>query len=105
MQSEQPEPFVEELLQKINNRGLRPGDTHPARTMVARMAAISEARGFSVRDRNDWEALAKSLLNCDNPLLDGRGRPTFVEMRNAELTRKLMLDGPLKESDGLDGLG
>ncbi len=105
MQSEQPEPFVEELLQKINNRGLRPGDTHPARTMVARLAAISEARGFSVRDRNDWETLAKSLLNCDNPLLDGRGRPTFVEMRNAELTRKLMLDGPIKESDGLDGLG
>ena len=53
MQSEQPELFVEELLQKISNRGLRPGDTHPARTMVARMAAIGEARGFSVRDTND----------------------------------------------------
>ena len=105
IQREQPEAFVEELVQKISDRGLRPADIDAAHTMVARLAAIREARGFGVKSEADWESLAKSLLDCRNPLLDAKGRPTFVEIRNAELTRKLMLDGPGRESDSLDGLG
>jgi DNA mismatch repair protein MutL len=105
IQGDQPESFVEELLQKIRDRGLRPDDVHPARTAVARMAAIREARGFTVRDEEGWEMLARTLLNCSNPLLDARGRPAFVEIRNAELARKLMLDGSVRESDILDGPG
>lgn len=105
VRDEHPEAFVEELVQKISDRGLRPADIDTAHTMVARLAAIRETRGFTVKNDAGWESLAKALLNCRNPLLDARGRPTFVEMRNAELSRKLMLDGPGPTSDSLDGLG
>ena len=105
IKDKEPETFVEELLQKIHDRGLRPEDQDSSRTMVARMAAIREARGFTIRDELGWQECAKSLLNCCNPLLDARGRPAFVEIRNAELIRKLMLEGIGRESDGLDGSG
>ncbi len=105
MNSDQSESFVEELLQKIQDRGLRPDDLDSARTMVARLAAIREARGFKIRDEDGWKQCARELLASSNPLLDARGRPAFVEIRNAELARKLMLDGPAKESDILDGAG
>ena len=73
--------------------------------MVARLAAIREARGFGISNDSDWDVLSKDLLDCGNPLLDAKGRPTFVEMRNAELSRKLMLDGPGRVSDSLDSAG
>jgi hypothetical protein len=90
---------------QIRERGFRPEEEKPARTMVARLAAIREARGFTITSESDWQALASALLGCANPLLDARGRPAFVEMRNAELARKLMLDRSGEESNRLDGLG
>lgn len=105
IQEDQPETFIEALLQKIHDRGLRPDDADSSRTMVARMAAIREARGFTIRDEAGWQQCARALLDSGNPLLDARGRPTFVEIRNAELSRKLMLDGPGRESDLPDGGG
>ena len=103
MQGEHAEDFVTDLVNRIRQRGLRPEEAQPARTLVAKMAAIREARGFSVEDEAAWPALAKALLACENPLLDGRGRPTFVEMRQGEIARKLMLEGGGPESDGLEG--
>jgi DNA mismatch repair protein MutL len=104
-QGEDAENFIGELVHQIRERGFRPEEEKPARTMVARLAAIREARGFTITSESDWQALASALLGCANPLLDARGRPAFVEMRNAELARKLMLDRSGEESNRLDGLG
>lgn len=103
MQRENPEQFVEEIVGRIRDRGIRPEDALAARTLVARMAATRESRGFSIDSPGNWEALARNLLACENPLLNARGKPTFVEMRYGELSRKLMLDAPSAESDGLEG--
>ncbi|NDV62368.1 DNA mismatch repair endonuclease MutL [Puniceicoccales bacterium CK1056] len=103
MQSENPEQFVEEIVSRIRERGIRPEDALSARSLVARMAATREARGFQVSSQGDWESLVRSLLSCENPLLNARGKPTFVEMRHGEISRKLMLDGISPESDGLEG--
>lgn len=90
--SEQPERFIEGLLQKIRERGMRPEELEGARGHVARLAAMREARGFLPESQADWESLSAKLLACEVPLLDARGRPTFIEMRHQELARKLMLD-------------
>ncbi len=102
---EQAEAFVGEMLNKIRERGIRPDELDSARTVVARMAAIGEARGTVLRGEAEWTALAEDLLKCENPLLDARDRPTFVEIRQAEIARKLVLDGISPDSDGLDGPG
>ncbi len=94
--------FVEELLHKIRERGLRPNEKQPAHSLVARIAATREARGYLIQGEQDWMGLLKQLLACENPLLDARGRPTFVEMRHGEISRKLMLDRVRDESDRLD---
>ena len=103
MQAEKAEEFVRELVARIRERGLRPGETQPAHNLVARLAAMREARGFSVDPDVGWPALSKALLACENPLLDARGRPTFVEMRFSEISRKLMLEGGATGSDFLEG--
>jgi DNA mismatch repair protein MutL len=93
VESSQAENLVEELIEKIRDRGIRTNELQPARSVVARMIAAREARGFRVSGTGEWESLVESLLKCDNPLLDARGRPAFVEMRHGELSRKLMLEG------------
>lgn len=103
LRRENPEAFVEELVHRIRERGIRPDAADSARTLVARLAAVREARGFSPAAQADWESLARSLLACENPLLDARGRPAFVEMRHSEIARKLMLDAGVEESEDLDG--
>ncbi|MEX0325005.1 MAG: DNA mismatch repair endonuclease MutL, partial [Puniceicoccaceae bacterium] len=103
LQADKAETFVEELVNRIRERGLRPDDKQPALILVARLAAIREARGFSPDDQHGWEGLAKDLLRCENPLLDARGRPTFFELRNSEMNRKLMLQQNRPDSDSLDG--
>jgi DNA mismatch repair protein MutL len=103
IQAEKAETFVEELVYKIRERGLRPEERKPATTLVARMAAIREARGYTPDGDTAWKELATALLQCENPLLDARGRPAFVEMRHAEINRKLMLERYGAESDGLEG--
>lgn len=90
--SEGPERFIEGLVQKIRERGMRPDELDGARTHVARLAALREARGYLPAKPDEWEALAAKLLACEIPLLDARGRPTFIEMRHQEIARKLMLD-------------
>lgn len=94
--------FTEDLLNKIRERGLRPNERQPAQSLVARIAATREARGFLVKGEQEWMRLLEQLLACENPLLDARGRPTFVEMRHGEISRKLMLDRVRDESDRLD---
>ena len=103
MQAEKAEAFVEELVHKIRERGLRPEERETSITLVARMASMREARGFVPDDEAGWKDLAEALLECENPLLDARGRPVFIEMRHGELSRKLMLDRTADELDGLDG--
>lgn len=90
--SEQPERFIEGLVQKIRERGMRPEELEGARTHVARLAALREARGYLPAKPDEWESLVAELLGCEIPLLDARGRPTFIEMRHQEIARKLMLD-------------
>lgn len=102
LRRENPEAFVEELVHRIRERGIRPDAGDAARKLVARLAATREARGFSPENESGWESLAKGLLACENPLLDARGRPAFVEMRHGEITRKLMLDSSGEELDDLD---
>jgi DNA mismatch repair protein MutL len=103
MHSEKAEAFVEELVHKIRERGLRPEERQPATTLVARMSAMREARGFVPEGESGWKELARELLECENPLLDARGRPAFVEMRHAEINRKLMLERHAAELDSLEG--
>jgi DNA mismatch repair protein MutL len=102
MQGDGQEQFVEEIVNRIRERGIRPEDAQSARSMVARMAAMRESRGFNASSQGERETLARNLLACENPLLNSRGKPTFVEMRHGELSRKLMLEGLAAESDGFD---
>lgn len=98
-----PETMVRDLVGRLRDRGTGGG---PAAftDIIARRAAIREARGGPTpRNAEEWGSLADSLLACENPLLDARGRPTFVEIRNGEIARKLMLED-LGELDPLDGL-
>ncbi len=95
------EAFIGDMLNRIQDRGIRPEDPQPARTLVARMAANRESRGFSCGSEAEWTRLADDLLGCENPLLDARGRPAFVEIRKGEIARKLMLDGG-SDSDRLE---
>lgn len=104
LQDSQPAPLVEYLLGRIRDRGVDPADWEAARLWVARMAATREAPRAAPADSQAWESLARSLLQCEHPLLDARGRPTFLEVPHAEIARKLMLDDlgeliPLKETD------
>ena len=96
------EAFVGDVVHKIRERGIRPDELESPRTWIARMAALREARGYRVTGESQWAALADQLLKCRHPLLDARDRPTFVEIRNAELARKLMLDGGGESSHPLD---
>jgi len=98
---QQAESFIGEMLHRIQDRGIRPEDPQAARSLVARLAANRESRGFSCPGDADWVRLAERLLQCENPLLDARGRPTFVEIRNSEIGRKLMLEGSA-DSDRLE---
>ena len=95
--------FLEELVSRVRERGLRPDDPQPARNLIARLAAARESRGFIPGDAAGWDQLARDLLSCENPLLDARGRPAFVELRHGEIARKLMLETS-SESDLLEGL-
>lgn len=103
LQQSQPEAFVEDLVNRIRERGLRPEDIDTAHLLVARIAAAGEARGFRPASEAEWQRLARDLLSCENPLLDGRGRPTFVELRHAELARRLMLESKAEASEHLEG--
>jgi len=98
------EAFIEDLVNRIRERGLRVENAESARTLIARLAATRESRAYLPTGEPEWKALAKELLDCENPLLDARGRPTFVEMRHGEITRKLMLDAAAGELDDLDGI-
>lgn len=102
MQGESAVAFIEDLIGKIRERGIRPRELQPAQALVARIAAANEARGFTVNGEQQWMGLLQQLLACENPLLDARGRPTFVEMRHGEIARKLMLDRLGDESNRLD---
>lgn len=103
LQSGNPEQFVEDLVSRIRERGIRPEEAEPSRTLIARLAAVREARGYAPESVEEWESLIRNLLACENPLLDARGRPAFAEMRHAEIARKLMLDRRADDSEGLDG--
>jgi DNA mismatch repair protein MutL len=102
LQTGEPEAFVEELVGRIRERGLRPEDLDNAQTVVARLAAVREARGFVPDSPEAWESLARSLLACETPLLDARGRPAFIQLRHGEIARKLMLEGGRDSSERLD---
>jgi len=103
LQQAEPEGFIEDLVNRIRERGLRPDDREGAHLLVARIAASGEARGYRPASAGEWQRLARDLLACDNPLLDSQGRPTFVEMRHAELARRLMLDAKADPSEPLEG--
>lgn len=90
--SESAEDFIGGILQKLRERGMRADELQGARNHVARMAALREARGFVAKSDAEWESLATQLLACEIPLLDARGRPTFIEVRHQEIARRLMLD-------------
>lgn len=90
--SESAEDFICGILQKLRERGMRTDELQGARSHVARMAALREARGFVAKSDAEWESLAAKLLACEIPLLDARGRPTFIEVRHQEIARRLMLE-------------
>jgi DNA mismatch repair protein MutL len=104
LQGEDAESFVEDLVNRIRERGVRTENFDTTKTLIARLAATREARAYVPSGESAWRRLASDLLACENPLLDARGRPTFIEMRDAELSRKLMLDGPGGRLDDLDGV-
>jgi hypothetical protein len=88
-----PEAFVTDLLGRIRDRGIAPGDRDAAMRVVARLAAMERSRGWQSTDRAAWQQLADDLLGCEVPLLDTRGRPTLFELRGNELRRRFMLEG------------
>ena len=104
LQHGEPEAMVRDLVDRLRDRGGNAADPDAVKQLMGRRAAVREARGGNApRRAEEWEELVRALLACENPLLDARGRPTFVEIRTAELARRLMLEG-LGELDPLEGL-
>ncbi len=86
------EQFVRDLVARVRERGIRPGETDSAREQVARLAAATAVRAESAPGPEAWESLAATLLDCRDPLTDPRGRPVFFEIGRAELSKRLGLE-------------
>lgn len=92
LEPEAAENFLSDLVGRIRERGLRPQDKDAAAKLVARLAAARAVRGWQPAGESGWAQLVSELLNCESPLLDAQGRPTLIELRNAEIRKRFMLD-------------
>ncbi|MGF1453504.1 MAG: hypothetical protein ACFB21_15685 [Opitutales bacterium] len=85
------EPLVRELTAKIREGELSPKKPDLARQWFAQTAATRAAKGGRGGAEEDPELLIDSLLRCEQPLSDPRGRPTLVEWSERDLAKRFGL--------------
>ncbi len=85
---EEGEGFLRDALALMRERGWSSPEGDDVRTGVARLAARRAARRMARVERDGVDALLPRLLACRDPLVDTRGRATFVEYRSGELERR-----------------
>ncbi|MCC5806486.1 MAG: DNA mismatch repair endonuclease MutL [Opitutales bacterium] len=85
---EEGEGFLRDALALMRERGWSSPEGDDVRTGVARLAARRAAQRMARVERDAVDALLPRLLACRDPLVDTRGRATFVEYRSGELERR-----------------
>lgn len=87
---EQAESFVRDMSARIRERGLRP-DKEATREELACQASLRAAKHAPTPSEATMQTIVKQLLTCRNPLNDPLGRPTYFEIPNTELERRLAI--------------
>ena len=85
---EEGEGFLRDALALMRERGWSSPEGDDVRTGIARLAARRAARRMARVERDAVDTLLPRLLACRDPLVDTRGRATFVEYRSGELERR-----------------
>lgn len=88
-----PAELVRDLVANLREKGgsLSP---HLWREELAKLAAQRAARGGGERSEGAISLLARQLLATAHPLTDPSGRPTFFELSQAEIRRRLGMSAP-----------
>ena len=81
--------FIQDLLDRIRERGLHPEQSNECHGAIARMAARRAAGLALASEETALRQLVDRLLHCENALTDPQGRPTFFELNFGELNRRL----------------
>ncbi|MDR2430233.1 MAG: DNA mismatch repair endonuclease MutL [Puniceicoccales bacterium] len=86
-----PEETLRDMLAQLTHR---PGDlhpAHPARELLAKIAAEHAAAGAIPADPEYAISTARELFHCRQPTVCPRGKPVFTELTRSELARRLGL--------------
>jgi len=83
------EPFLRDLLDALRDGRLADRNTDLARDELARLAASKAVRLQANPGEIEMKALLAELFSTRSPLAGPTGRPTFIEIGEAELARRL----------------
>jgi DNA mismatch repair protein MutL len=82
------EPFLRDILGSMREGRLDPSKPALARESIARLAAVRAIAARRSAGRDDPAGLIAALLGCERPLLTPAGRPTYIEISDAELSQR-----------------
>jgi len=82
------EPLLRDILGSLREGRLDPGKPAVARENIARLAAARAIAARRAAGRDDPTELIGALLACSQPLLTPSGRPTYIEISDAELAQR-----------------
>jgi DNA mismatch repair protein MutL len=82
------EPFLRDILGLMREGRLDPSKPALARESIARLAAVRAIAARRSAGRDDPAGLIAALLGCERPLLTPAGRPTYIEISDAELSQR-----------------
>jgi len=88
MEPEDAEPFLREVLSAIREGSFPAKDRVLARSNLARLAAAKAVRLAGSPGELEMTALATGLFQTRAPHISPGGRPTFIEIGDAELARR-----------------
>ncbi len=82
------ENFLREVVEMLRLDKISKENTELAEDRLARFAALKSSRAENELGKSQLDALLDELFSCTNPLADPDGKPTFVELNQAELNRR-----------------
>jgi DNA mismatch repair protein MutL len=82
------EPFVRDLLGALRDGRLQDKSVDVARDELARLAATRAIRLPETVSQSEMLTLVTQLFSCRSPLTSPSGRPTHIELGQAELARR-----------------
>tara|TARA_B100001248_G_scaffold262715_1_gene261386 strand:- start:4536 stop:6296 length:1761 start_codon:yes stop_codon:yes gene_type:complete len=88
---EQGEAFIRDALGVIREQGSQKGKGNFIHEVIARLASSRAVRVDDGLNEGSIVDLAKSLLRCECPLTSPRGNPTYVELGDSEIDRRMSI--------------